>query len=982
MEARRLALFVGLGFALTGGQAFASGGHSEPPLNPLESLVEVTSDTKAGIEELAAKYDLAEYVRTNDDGSLTTAVYAEQHELDAIEAAGFELGATIEDTNTRLERLEDRDQARAEEELAHELAANGAPKGGAKLLGRTVVPEPGELVIQRADTFTNYAGRFLYVEAHSKLGTTDASTTANLALSYAGEDGEFQAPVTMSRFTDAGVYMYHRLLVRLGAVEPATVRVASDKGGVIETAPKEWLGEGLPPHADGYQTGFHNRYMDPTEIYARFTLLAAEFRNIAELVNLPNKTNGYQRKAMANMNGTAAIGSSVSGAAQGSAVVLESKAWGHQGGEDVSAEFTQATGANVPLSVEVTGSDIVVTLGTDAEGAPASTAAQVVAAINSNAAASALVTAMTYRGNAGAGIVAPRAKVNLDDFLQAPSYVERGPFQPKALRIGTGNKGSKVGVFIYCQQHAREWATPLTCLETAERTLRNYATDPKTKELVENLDIWILPSVNPDGSHYAFHDYNSQRKNMTNYCAPDSTANDASARNSWGVDLNRNSTVGSVFDGYAGASATSCTSGSFAGPHEASEPEIKNELWIVDQNPNIKFAVNIHSYGGYFMWSPGAYKQAGRETLPAPNIGIERYFFDAGEKVLARIKEHRNTVILPERTGPIADVLYSAAGNSADDQWYRKGIISYSFETGADRFITNPNTGAISLQATGFQPCFSGLGTGGGTGACNSNMINEGRDQAMEFANGNYGMVESAYDYATDTTPPKTSIEVSTDKATAPPVNFRFNWDDEAAVIHYTTDGSTPTLSSPTYNNQRARSIGEVLTIDRIGIHDIKWIAVDMKGNVSEVQTKRIIIGPEGEVGGTVPATLSLSLGAPASFGVFTPGVTRDYTASTTATVLSTAGDATLSVSDPDTAHTGQLVNGAFALPQKLQAGTGSAFAPVGGSADPTALKTWTAPTSNEAVEVNFKQSIAAGDALRTGAYSKTLTFTLSTTNP
>ena len=45
-------------------------------------------------------------------------------------------------------------------------------------------------------------------------------------------------------------------------------------------------------------------------------------------------------------------------------------------------------------------------------------------------------------------------------------------------------------------------------------------------------------------------------------------------------------------------------------------------------------------------------------------------------------------------------------------------------------------------------------------------------------------------------------------------------------------------------------------------------------------------------------------------------------------------------------------------------------------------VKTWNAPTSNEAVPVNFRQSIGAADALRTGAYSKTLTFTLSTTTP
>ncbi len=31
---------------------------------------------------------------------------------------------------------------------------------------------------------------------------------------------------------------------------------------------------------------------------------------------------------------------------------------------------------------------------------------------------------------------------------------------------------------------------------------------------------------------------------------------------------------------------------------------------------------------------------------------------------------------------------------------------------------------------------------------------------------------------------------------------------------------------------------------------------------------------------------------------------------------------------------------------------------------------------------ISFKQSIGATDPLRTGTYSKTLTFTLSTTNP
>ena len=63
-------------------------------------------------------------------------------------------------------------------------------------------------------------------------------------------------------------------------------------------------------------------------------------------------------------------------------------------------------------------------------------------------------------------------------------------------------------------------------------------------------------------------------------------------------------------------------------------------------------------------------------------------------------------------------------------------------------------------------------------------------------------------------------------------------------------------------------------------------------------------------------------------------------------------------------------------------AGTAAAGGPVGGSAAPTNLLTYAGPTSNDAVTVTFKQTIGANEALRTGTYNKTLTFTLSTTTP
>jgi beta-glucosidase len=137
-------------------------------------------------------------------------------------------------------------------------------------------------------------------------------------------------------------------------------------------------------------------------------------------------------------------------------------------------------------------------------------------------------------------------------------------------------------------------------------------------------------------------------------------------------------------------------------------------------------------------------------------------------------------------------------------------------------------------------------------------------------------------------------------------------------------------------------------------------------------------------VGGSVPATLTLSLGAAATFGSFTPGVAKDYVATTTANVVSTAGDAALSVSDPSSTATGHLVNGPFSLPSALQAkasspaGQGGTLANVGAAP----LLTYAAPVSNDLVALTFQQHVDAGDALRTGSYAKTLTFTLSTTTP
>ena len=173
-------------------------------------------------------------------------------------------------------------------------------------------------------------------------------------------------------------------------------------------------------------------------------------------------------------------------------------------------------------------------------------------------------------------------------------------------------------------------------------------------------------------------------------------------------------------------------------------------------------------------------------------------------------------------------------------------------------------------------------------------------------------------------------------------------WGSGVDRIEYRTDGGAWT----TYAG-RCAPAGHVL----------EHRAVDRNGNVGAATADTLAVDAPGSAGGTVGATLSLTLGGNASFGAFTPGVLKQYSASTTALVTSTAGDAALSVSDP-----GHLTNGTFSLPQPLVV-TG-------------APRTWSGPVSNDRFTLGFTQDIGANDALRTGTYSTTPTFTLSTMTP
>ncbi|MEH1030769.1 M14 family zinc carboxypeptidase [Micromonospora profundi] len=562
------------------------------------------------------------------------------------------------------------------------------------------------LQVQQAYWWTTGGQTFLQAQVAT---TATDDPDVEITVSWRTADGA-TGSFPLYRFEDSGEYQYHYNLPQPVPSRPVQLTATSSLGGVSRVVtPALWPNATPPPLPAGYQKDFIDAYLTPVDIQARIKRLARQYRDLVDVIDLPNKTQGYRRTAAAYLGHPAVA-----------AVVVESVRFGDQNMNGAQVRTVDPGRRNRPLTVGYRDRVLTVSLATDTAGKTVSATDEVAAAINARQPNRFRATVE----DGSAGLPMPVAgPARLDDGLQG-TEVPAKPWTVQALRLGVHRDGSRVGVLAYSQEHAREWATPLVTLEFAERMLANYRTDAATRELLEQVDIFVIPTVNPDGANYSFNDYNFQRKNLVNHCT--GPARDPKNRNSWGVDVNRNYTVGSYFDGYVGASAN-CLSGNYAGTAELSEAESSNVIALARAHTNIKFAMNVHSYGGYFMWPPGAYRADGRITLPRPSIDESTLFLNSARRIVGAIAQERGTVTWPSQTGPVADVLYSAAGNSADQLYYELGIFAWDFEVGNDRW--NPTTG--EWEGVGFQPPFD-----------------EAHGESQEYAGGLVELVRVARDYA------------------------------------------------------------------------------------------------------------------------------------------------------------------------------------------------------------------------------------------
>ncbi|MGH3501838.1 MAG: M14 family zinc carboxypeptidase [Nocardioidaceae bacterium] len=539
----------------------------------------------------------------------------------------------------------------------------------------------------KANWWTSQGQTFVQTEVAT---TATADVDLEITVTWRTADGR-TGSFPLVRHEDAGRYLYHynRRPEPLPA-QPVQLTATSSRGGVKATTPSEWAGEQPPSHPEGYQSDFITSYMNPEDVRARMHRLARQYPDLVDLVDMSHKTHGYRRTATAYL-----------GDPDDAAVVVESVKYGNQrmqGGpvNGVQARSIDPGKPNRALRAHFGRRMLTISLATDSTGAIISTTDDVAAFVKAKFPRRFNAFVEDGSSDKTMPVAGP---VRLDSHLDAPAGVPHHPWQLQALRIGYHRDGSRIGVLAYSQEHAREWATPLVTLEFAERLLANAATDPKTHRLLEDVDVFVVPVTNPDGANYSFNDYNFQRKNMDNHCT--GSDRDPKWQDRWGVDVNRNYTVGSYFDGYVGASGN-CLSGVYAGTSELSEAESSSVIALAEAHPNIKYAMNVHSYGGYFMWPPGAYRMPGRILLPPPSIDESKQFLDAAERIVGAIKTYRGTVTWPKNTGPVADVLYSAAGNSADQLYYEDGIFAWDFEIGND--IWDPET--QTWEGVGFQPSY------------------------------------------------------------------------------------------------------------------------------------------------------------------------------------------------------------------------------------------------------------------------------------
>jgi carboxypeptidase A2 len=222
------------------------------------------------------------------------------------------------------------------------------------------------------------------------------------------------------------------------------------------------------------------------------------------------------------------------------------------------------------------------------------------------------------------------------------------------IKIGAPGQNKKA-VLIDCGIHAREWIAPAVCVYLVHALTSQYGKDKRITELLDSVDVYVLPVVNPDGYEYSrTRGHRLWRK----------TRSKTGSRRCIGVDPNRNFPY--KFGGQ-GTSRRKC-SVIYRGPSAASEVEVQNVMKLMRSlQPQLKAYVATHSAAK--MWLvPWGYKSPAQYPDDFDELN------DVAKRAVAALKKVHGVTFRP---GNSVKLLGAAAG-AADD--FAKSIgVKYAF---------------------------------------------------------------------------------------------------------------------------------------------------------------------------------------------------------------------------------------------------------------------------------------------------------------
>jgi murein tripeptide amidase MpaA len=225
----------------------------------------------------------------------------------------------------------------------------------------------------------------------------------------------------------------------------------------------------------------------------------------------------------------------------------------------------------------------------------------------------------------------------------------------KGLKFSSGGS-DKPAVFFNGCQHAREWITVMASTYLADQLAQNYQNDTFSQTLLDLVDVYIVPIVNPDGYVYTHTTDRYWRKNRQ-----------LNGSSCVGTDLNRN--WDADWNGGESTSTSTCSDvyvGSF--PFSATEASVLKSY--MESIPNLLGHLDIHSYSALVL---GPWGYSNNQSPDHTEI------VDLGNAMNDAIS-NTNGYPFEFGTGDANGSLYLASGTMPDWTYDDLGALGYTYE--------------------------------------------------------------------------------------------------------------------------------------------------------------------------------------------------------------------------------------------------------------------------------------------------------------